>query len=410
MSDRKRDRLTEGLVAYDSDSDSRSKPKKKHSRNAKDTEDEDHREKKKHKKSKKSGKDKHKDKDRDKNKEKHKDKKSDKDVQRRKSTEELSAIEKFNMFKKQREAARNDEGNVVDDLFKDFIASKIKQIEDESEQIDKNQKPKSKRAKVSDSVNELSKFLDEEINSMAKPTATEDSKSKSAEEVRLQTNVDSRAAPTALLGTDIVDELRQKEDELKVKATEQHRKSIRDTTTLGSLLKLDKIKTKTDNTENLKTAPSQEKNESITFKVDQCGANSLIPNMSTKGALSGEVNQTPIVLESIPLPSDSDNKEKGTVVNKIPPVKLPSEEKTEDSQSPTLPVFGPHLPSFANTSEKENVEAVVQVKKPTLGFKNFGIKLSSTSAELIQSGEIHKKGKRLEDGKNTKIAMLGFVL
>ena len=346
------------LTARRMDQEIKSKSKKKHSRDDKD--DDDYREKKKHKKSKKSSKDKHKDKD------KSKDKKSDKESHKSKSDEkkpELSAIEKFNMFKKQREAAKNDGGNVVDDLFKDFITSKIKQIESESDLNNKDMADvsKSKKDSLPDSMSELNKFLDDEISNISKSEKVEENKS-----------------------------------------------TVKDTSTLGSLLKLDKGKVQKDVCK--KPSPNSECTKAVVASVrvpDQVVVNDVGKD-PIKGSLQNDLisishrtSLTDAVLESIPLPIDITNSA-GTLE---PPTSINQQTSSshihhKSSDQHSQPVYGPFLPMQKPDKETDSVEeATSQIKKPAIGFKNFGIKLSVTSAELIQSGEIHKKGKRLEDGK-----------
>lgn len=69
--------------------------------------------------------------------------------------------------------------------------------------------------------------------------------------------------------------------------------------------------------------------------------------------------------------------------------------KEENEDEPTLP------PLHKDGSESElavSASVKADAKKTTVGFKNFGIKLSLTSTELIKSGDVHIKGKRLEEG------------
>jgi len=324
-----------------------------------ETEDEKH-EKKKHKKSKK-GKHKHKEKSKHKHKSKDRDKKSEKSKHKlidnnSVAEPELTAIEKFNMFKKQREAAKNDEGKVVDDLFKDFIATKIKQIEIESEKIvntDLKVKSKHKKEKVTDSVSEMKKFLDEEIKCME--TSSE------------KIDDDNRDPPLV------------------------------DSTKLGSILH--KLKRK-------------DSDKSMAFSTDK----------KSEGKKSANKQASKVTVESVREftceNEDMDNKDSVDIASIQPPkidhIPLPPlilnkdmEEKVEKPKvSPTtppsgpasdVPVFGSLLPDSGPPDQKKE-EQKTEVKKP-LGFKNFGIKLTTTSAELIQSGEVTKKGKRLEDGR-----------
>lgn len=347
MSSNRSRKGAESSALSESDSDLKRKSRKKHSGHDRDSDDEEYQERKKHKKSKKSGKEKHKDKDRSKEKKE----KYGPQLESEVIEKELSAIEKFNMFKKQREAAKQ-EGSVVDDLFKDFIASKIKQIENESNSA-KEKKGQSKilEESMSDSVNEINKFLDEEINSLEKPDTKKLIKSA---------------------------------------------KTLSDTTTLGSLLKIDKVKgSKSQNVSKSKdTDPNVSKeSDKPEMKLSYSGA--------SESAKLGELHvkepsQTDLVLETIPLPPVSSVDIKVTVSSTQPGSDPQPSLGSELSKQP-LPVFGPILPKL---EKKEGVEEVpAQMKKPVMGFKHFGIKLSATSAELIQSGEIHKKGKRLEDGK-----------
>lgn len=353
------------LASSSLEDDGKSKSKK-HSRADKDGDDDNYREKKKHKKSKKSGKDKHKDKEKSKSK-----KSKDKESKKSKLVEdeqELSAFEKFNMFKKQREAAKNDDGNVVDDLFKDFIASKIKQIENENDERskDKNSLSKAQDDLMSDSVNELNKFLDEEISNISK--------------------------------SDKVD----KADKI-----------IKDTTTLGSLLKLDRSKKKQDFSKNKAVPNDETKNNSDNLAVDKVDKQALKGPFPNDLCVVQRTSQTEAVLESIPLPSEKPAMVKESSVQ-ADNQNTSAEKSISDTSETTLPVFGPMLPSLEHKIEKDQPEELsTQVKKPTLGFKNFGIKLSATSAELILSGAIHKKGKRLEDGKFVFLLLqrgLNFVI
>ena len=75
------------------------------------------------------------------------------------------------------------------------------------------------------------------------------------------------------------------------------------------------------------------------------------------------------------------------------------EEPVDTEDEPLLPP----LNRERKDSESETIAPVVPIKteakKQVIGFKNFGIKLSLTSTELIKSGDVHKKGKRLEEGK-----------
>lgn len=351
MSSNRSRKGAESSALSESDSDLKRKSRKKHSGHDRDSDDEEYQERKKHKKSKKSGKEKHRDKDRGKDKRE----KYGPQLESEVIEKELSAIEKFNMFKKQREAAKQ-EGSVVDDLFKDFIASKIKQIENETDST-KDRKSQSKvlEESVSDSVNEINKFLDEEINSLEKP------------------------------------------DTIKhIKST----KTFSDTTTLGSLLKIDKVKgNKSQNVSRSKDTDSNVSKESDKpeMKLTHSGASGSVKlgELHVK-----EPCQTDLVLETIPLPpvSSVDIKVTGSsTMSSTQPSSDPQPSLDPEPSNQPLPVFGPILPKL---EKKESVEeGPAQVKKPVMGFKHFGIKLSATSAELIQSGEIHKKGKRLEDGK-----------
>lgn len=296
--------------------------------------DDDEYSKKRSKKSKK--KDKHKDKSKDKEKSK------DRKKERKEKESEMTAIEKFNLFKKQRESAKGDD-TIVDDLFKDFIASKLKQIEsDNNKNFDKNCKEKDDNKTVS-SVDEMNKFLDDEINNIALPTESpkKESCSKSVD-----------------IGTS---------NKVNVSVIDNPAK-------LGSLLK------------------GKRKNTMISLADNQ--------NVSKNGVgLQNELMDPPNKSTSAPRKAnDSDVAQNEIKINSLG--KGFNEVIDLDEKEKTVRAFGPHLPKLpAPIEKKENTEdGKVEVKKP-LGFKNFGIKLSATSAELIQSGELHKKGKRLEDGK-----------
>lgn len=250
--------------------------------------------KKKHKKSKKSReKHKHKDKDRDKD----RDRKSGQEKSDKKSVEisdvqgvELSAIEKFNMFKKQRESVK-DNDNVVDDMFKDFIASKIRHIESESNKDTKNK---------SKSVYEINKFLDKAISNIVLPCEKD----------------------------------------------------------------------------------TDEKNTDFLEIIPLPNASQL--NLTTMKSLTPK-DVSGISILALQTTSHTDPK-------------FEKELTADSNKQPT--VFVPLLPKTVVASDiKDAIDAKVpDVKKP-VGFKNFGIKLSASSAELIQSGELHKKGKRLEEGE-----------
>ena len=189
---------------------------------------------------------------------------------------ELSAAEKFNQFKKQR-TEKKGEGDIVDDLFKDFIAKKMKEIDAERGQDPGHSERKSKGAK---SATDFNKILDKElkhISGVPVPVATETSV---MSEVNVKTERDSSHPGVTLPGV-----------------------------------------------VNVKQEPED------TF-------------------------QGP----SLP-PLNKDNDDVGDIV---------------------LPI-------------SDSVKS--EPKKTTIGFKNFGIKLSLTSTELIKSGDTHKNGKRLEEGK-----------
>ncbi|XP_052808860.1 protein Son-like isoform X2 [Mya arenaria] len=342
--------------------------RKKRHKHDKDTDD-DHHEKKKHKKSKKSSKHKHKDKDKDRDREKT----SQKDRGKHKGSisvaePELTAIEKFNMFKKQREAAKHDEGKVVDDLFKDFIASKIKQIESESDKIankERKSKSRSKKDKLNDSVNEISRYLDEEISNIEIPKEED----KAEEEEPSHLVEDSKKLGSMLVHSKKDSHYKEPLKEAKYSSdfTVERSKSSNMKVTVESVREF--------------TLPSKEQKHK-----DQTD----IPLPSTC--------QTLPVLDSIPLPIPANTKSTSIPKLSNEPLIYEMKESLEDDGN-ALPVFGPLLPPGVMGIPKKEEPAKIDVKKPTLGFKNFGIKLSASSAELIQSGELHKKGKRLEDGE-----------
>ena len=191
---------------------------------------------------------------------------------------ELSAAEKFNQFKKQR-TEKKGEGDIVDDLFKDFIAKKMKEIDAERGQ------DSDKKSKGAKSVSDFNKILDKELKSI------------------------SGASQTA----------------------------ISETSDSGNFVKTEKN----------------------------------------------------VIHPEIPLPGES------SVVATV-------------KQEPEDHFQGPSLPPLKIKKDSEDVEDIVlpvsepvksEPKKTTIGFKNFGIKLSLTSTELIKSGDVHKNGKRLEEGK-----------
>ncbi|XP_060555104.1 protein SON-like isoform X2 [Ruditapes philippinarum] len=330
-----------------------SSSKRKSSKHNDANNDKDEHSKKKHKKSKK--KDKHKDKDREKSKDRKKDKKSSVES-------ELTAIEKFNMFKKQREAAKGDD-KIVDDLFKDFIASKLKQIESDNT---KSSEKKSKSKKETDvkvsSMDEMNKFLDDEISNISLPCVSKDIEVKQTvppdkeKTITEPSKLDSAKSNKTVLPTSKVS-------------------VFNNPTTLGSLLKLDKKK---ETVTNVTKRPVTE--NIISVQKDN--------NLLTSSQLISE--------SAIPLPPGPGPTKESS--------KSTLDDKQKDIQNVkvdnTLPVFGPVLPRSMAINDKQNnvEEPKVEIKKQ-IGFKNFGIKLSATSAELIQSGEIHKKGKRLEEGE-----------
>lgn len=329
---------------------------KRKSRHSDSVDEKDEHSRKKHKKSKK--KDKHKDKEKSKKKEK-----------KQSNEAELTAIEKFKMFKKQREAGKGDD-KIVDDLFKDFIASKLKQIEsDNSKTKEKKHKSRKEKDKKISSVDEMNRFLDNEINSIAFPKASSAIEPDDKEKTIEKTNKDklekgkpmdiSKSISVAPLG--------------KLSA-------IDNPTKLGSLLKSKQNKIKENITcdkSSVKERPPAEadfplKKERDVLKTCQKTSNSAIP-----------------------LPQE--NPDVGMAEDK-PGTDKPVEEGQKESEK-SLPMFGPFLPRSVAVSEKcdNTEEQKADIKKPQ-GFKHFGIKLSATSAELIQSGELHHKGKRLEEG------------
>lgn len=194
---------------------------------------------------------------------------------------ELSAAEKFNQFKKQR-IEKKGEGDIVDDLFKDFIAKKMKEIDAERGQGHSHGEGKSKGAK---SVQDFSKILDKELKhiSYVQPATSE-------------TGVKSE----------------------------------------------------------------------VNIKTEKDAFPSVIP-------LPGEPNSVVTV-----------KKEPEELVFQGPSLPPLNKGDDDDVGDMELPV------SDAVKSEP---------KKTAIGFKNFGIKLSLTSTELIKSGDTHKNGKRLEEGE-----------
>ncbi|XP_053397094.1 protein SON-like isoform X3 [Mercenaria mercenaria] len=328
--------------------------------------------KKKHKKSKK--KDKHKDKEKEKSKEKKKEKKHT-------SEPELTAIEKFNMFKKQREAGKGDD-KIVDDLFKDFIASKLKQIEsDNIKSKDKKSKSKKDKDKKVSSVDEMNKFLDNEISNIALPTVSKDTTEKPASP---PDKVKSVAKPTS-----VPDNLKSVGN-MKSVLPGRKLSVIDNPTTLGSLLKLDKRK------ENINA------NKTCVNKGPVIGNDIPLRKEKDFPKSSQPIPDSAIPLptgSAIPLPTGPGPTQEGPR-SALPDKEVDDTSTQKDKTEKALPVFGPMLPRSIAIGEKPDnaEEQKIEVKKP-LGFKNFGIKLSATSAELIQSGEVHKKGKRLEEGE-----------
>ena len=204
---------------------------------------------------------------------------------------ELSAAEKFNQFKKQR-IEKKGEGDIVDDLFKDFIAKKMKEIDAERGQGHSHGEGKSKGAK---SVQDFSKILDKELKhiSYVQPTTSE-------------TGVKSE----------------------------------------------------------------------VNIKTEKDAFPSVIP-------LPGEPNSVVTV-----------KKEPEELVFQGPSLPPLNKGDDDDVGDMELPV------SDAVKSEP---------KKTAIGFKNFGIKLSLTSTELIKSGDTHKNGKRLEEGKTFKLCRKAYM-
>lgn len=323
------------------------KKHKKSKHHDSDGDDNDHA-KKKHKKSKK--KDKHKDKqrDRDERKEKKKNKTDE---------PELSAIEKFNMFKKQREASKG-EDKVVDDLFRDFITSKLKEIESDNAMSEKG---KSGKSKHENSMDELNKFLDNELSSISLPSVA----SSKEKETHRSDNFHTSKAEAA--------------EKLKLDTNSTNVSVLDNPTKLGSLLKSNKKKT--EQSQNIVSVEKQVDKTEIPLRKEKESAKT-----------SPTVTESPITLPSEPKTGSSP-----------PDVSSLSKNDTTDAKDTSgkpASVFGPMLPRSVVVGEKKETTADVkaEVKKP-LGFKNFGIKLSASSAELIQSGELHKKGKRLEEGE-----------
>ncbi|KAL4233824.1 hypothetical protein ACF0H5_008500 [Mactra antiquata] len=308
--------------------------------------EEDEYSKKRSKKSKK--KDKHKDKTKDKDREKSKDKKKDK----KGNEPEMTAIEKFNLFKKQRESAKADD-TVVDDLFKDFIASKLKQIENDKEKTSEKKGTMESDNKAASSVHEMNKFLDDEINNIALPPDMP----KSVPEIPKKLPIEKNFTSEKKLPPEKNLTLERKLPSSQPEAVSKAKLNVMDNPTkLGSLLK----------------SKISEKLNSDKSKPDLFHENKILTSL--------------------------DKTSESKISNKECRINLASKVEVDKATEKDLPVFGPHLPkSMVNDVNDE--EAKVEIKKPATGFKNFGIKLSVTSAELIQSGEIHKKGKRLEDGE-----------
>ncbi|XP_052240110.1 protein SON-like isoform X2 [Dreissena polymorpha] len=312
----------------------------KHRRDS-NSDSDDHKDKKKHKKSKKSSKQKHKSKDKD----KYRDDGEEKFTAKTEESENegaLSAIEKFNMFKKQfkkqREAIKKDEGQVVDDLFKEFIASKMRQIENESADREEKKSKLSAKDKLND---EMSRVLDAEISTI---------------EVPVQSMKQSKNEETKDLWKENTDK---------------------------------RVNTKSVNIGNFFNSETQP----ISTPDDYVSAIGLPNRLSevSNPAQKLESSQASL-LNTIKQATDSTEYLKNST---NPSYKDDTKMSQADSN---LPVFGPMLPpTIPEPDSKPDTKA--DAKKPKLGFKNFGIKLTATSAELIQSGEIIKKGKRLEDGE-----------
>ena len=197
---------------------------------------------------------------------------------------ELSAAEKFNNFKKQR-IENKGEGDIVDDLFKDFIAKKMKEIDAERGHGEHG----SRKSDVAKSVKDFNKYLDKEIKHISVPSSTSQTKSE----------------------------------------------------------KLVSVK--------------KEKEE--------------------------------------PLPAGVQNNSENISENTV---SVKQETEVSDFEGPSLPPLGKS--DLAQTEESAPpVPVKGDSKKTMIGFKNFGIKLSLTSTELIKSGDLHKKGKRLEEGMCVRI-------
>lgn len=350
--------------------------KRKPSKHDDSDEEKDDHSKKKHKKAKK--KDKHKDKYKDREKHKDREKSKDKKKEKKHSNEpELTAIEKFNMFKKQREGGKG-EDKIVDDLFKDFIATKLKQIE--SDGI-KEKKSKSKdKDKTVNSVDEMNRFLDDEINNIALPPVSFD-KMKLPD--RLKSVDKAMLPPDRLKSPEMVQIDKIKHSDITKPVPAPDKLSVFDhPTKLGSLLKMDKRKEKMafGNLAGIIKRPIAEFELPLRKEKDVTKTSQTKPQVFSDSA--------------IPLLSGSN-----------PQLKVPRsnahDNPTNSNQDETVKsVFGPMLPRAVVISgeKRDNTEEQkAEVKKP-IGFKNFGIKLSAISAELIQSGELHKRGKRLEEG------------
>ena len=299
------------------------------------------------------------DRDREKSK-KHKKHKSEKKSKSEKSAPpDLTPAEKFNIFKRQREASRAEDG-VVDDMFKDFIAAKLKEIEKDTSGAPN--KDKYSKEAVASSVEEMKKFLDTELDSISMP-------------VRQASKMDPVATET-----------------LCNNATKSSQVS-KDTL-------VNSVKEKVHHEVKIKSDIHTQQKDEGSSKTKECVIKELPKAIVQHNIPEKMVIKTVIKTEPQELPSQTAAAQ---------PV-LPN-----PPQSETAPLVGPMLPRSLAIKEEIKEEPNIKLepklpvksdikkgdgetKKPLFGFKNFGIKLSLTSTELIQSGAVHKNGKRLEDG------------
>ena len=275
------------------------------------------------------------------------------------------------------------EQTVVDEMFKDFLASKMQQIESEYQQGDSS--TKSNQVCGVDSVEKMNLLLDAELNDISSHKSKHKKKHKSKESSSKKHKESSSRRKKSSSSSEKYSS--SYSDNLKESGcsnrTESSSSSRRDSSSYSSISSHKENSAKSDTTHSL---------NGLSPETDQ---DKIKNAKTTKNEVHIASKQDSKILNDATIVEKLDNsqseKKSDTTVLTLSELKRPDHLKVKDPYSEDVDSFEITIP---------NVEKKIEKKAPLIKMQ-LALKITDTSASLISSGQDIEtvKQKNLEDGE-----------